>query len=1171
MRHNVRALLLLCFVFPAVNGRAQEFRATVTGVVTDVQGSVVPGAAVSITQVDTKAVFHTLSGPSGLYALPLLPPAVYTLAVEASGFDKYERTGVELTSNQHAVIDVTLQVGNINQTVTVSGAAPLLDAASATVGQPIDAVVLNELPQNGRSTMAVARYAAGVQGGSYTLARPFDSGSSVGFTMGGAQSSDNELLLDGGTDMASNANSSGRRSTYQPPVEAVLETKIEVFQADASYGDSGGGTVNVITKSGTNGLHGTTSWFNQNSLDAANNFFSNAQGIAKINNKYNQWALTAGGPLIVPKVYNGKNKLFWYYAYEGVKQTIQQPTYQTIPTMAERTGDFSSLLRLGNSYQVYDPASAVAVGARRQRTPFPGNIIPANRISPIAQSYFTYYPAPNYPGLADGENNFFTPMPRHDDYFGMLGRIDYNISDSTKLWGRIYNDQRTEFIRDRFGDPVHPGTSGPAIATGERRPRDVEGAILDLVHTFNPTTVLDTRLNWTRMWDAEFRPSRGFDFSQMGFPKSLVTDSQNVVMPVAAFSDPTFGVGGTGANVGGGFADTYDAYQWFSTLNKTVGSHALKFGYDVRRVQFDLLNYLYSSGLYTFGTSSGEGWTNGPLDNSSAAGMGQGLAAFELGLPISGEYDHVTGQTNSAWYLAGFFQDDWRVTRRLTLNLGIRYEKETPTTERYNRTTNGFNFTAPNSITAAAEAAYAANPVSGITAAQFTPVGGPIFATSQNPDVYHTSGKNFSPRFGFSWSPGNAGGGTVVRGGFGIFYSTIGTDGVQQTGFNAYTQYVATNDGYLTPATTLSNPFPNGLQLQGSAVQGLTANIGQSITFTNPYIKSPYTMRGTLSIQHQLQGNVLLEITYIASRSVHLRENESLDNIPRQYLSTSGARNQAVINMLSANVANPFQGLLPGTTLNGSTITEAQLLTPYPQLTGLTEYSANNGYSYFDMGAVRAEKRFANGLQFQTNIQLARQMDALTRLNPTDPTMTLHVSSNDHPLRVLFSGSYELPFGKGKRFLNLNGSVGSVVQGIAGGWKLAGVYTYEVGTPLSWGNVIYYGGNLNYNARDVSQGFNTALFNTVSSQQLVDNIRTFPQYFSNLRADSLNNLDSSLAKDFGLRKEGRRIELRFEAFNSLNRCQFSAPNLGPTSLTFATITSQANSPRALQSGIRFVW
>jgi hypothetical protein len=1166
MPHNVRSILFVCFVFLVVNGWAQEFRATVTGVVTDTSGAVVPVAAISITQVDTKAISRTLSGASGLYTVPLLPPGVYTLTVEARGFNKYERTGMELVSNQHAVIDVTLQIGNIAETVTVSGAAPLLDAASATVGQPINATMLNELPQNGRSTMAAARFAMAVQGGSYTLMRPFDSGSSVSFTMAGGQNGDNELLLDGGTDMASNANSSGRRSTYQPPVEAVLETKVETFQADASYGDSGGGTVNVITKSGTNGLHGTVSWFNQNSVTAANNFFSNAQGIPRINNKYNQWAFTAGGPLIIPKVYNGKNKLFWYYAYEGVKHTIQQPTYQTIPTMAERTGDFSSLLKLGTNYQIYDPASAVAVGARRQRTPLAGNIIPASRISPIAQNYFTYYPAPNYPGLADGENNFFTPMPRHDDYFGMLGRVDYNVSDSTKIWGRIYNDQRTEFIRDRFGNPVNPGTAGPGIATGERRPRDVEGAILDFVHTFNPTTVLDSRVNWTRMWDAEFRPSDGFDFSQMGFPKYLVTSSQHLVIPVTAFSDPTFGIGGTGANVGGGFADTYDAYQWFTTLNKTVHSHSLKFGFDVRRVQFNLQNYLYSSGLYNFGTS----WTNGPLDNSTSAPMGQALAGFELGLPTSGEYDHVAGQTNSAWYLAGFVQDDWRVNRSLTLNLGIRYEKETPTTERYNRTTNGFDFTTPNGISAAAEAAYAANPVSSLPASMFKPVGGPLFASSQNPAVYHTSSRDFSPRIGFAWSPGKAGASTVVRGGFGIFYSTIGTDGVQQTGFNAITQYVATNDGYLTPAATLSNPFPNGFRLQ-SAVQGINTFQGQSITFTNPNIKSPYTMRGTLSVQHQLQGKVLLEVAYIASRSVHLRENENLNYIPAQYLSTSPVRDQAVINSLSANVANPFQGLLPGTTLNGSTITVAQLVTPYPQLTGLTEYSANNGYSYFDMLAARAEKRFAGGLQFQTNLQIARQMDALSRLNASDPKMYKSVSGTDHPLRILFSGSYELPVGRGKRLLNVNNAgANRVVQGIVGQWKLAGVYTYEVGTPLSWGNVIYNGGSLDLNTRGVSKAFNTTLFNTVSSQQLSNNIRTFPLRFSNLRSDSLKNLDASLSKDFSL-KEGRRIELRFEAFNATNRCQFGGPNLTPTSLTFATITSQSNSPRTLQSGIRVVW
>jgi outer membrane receptor protein involved in Fe transport len=1159
-------------VLLVVNGWAQEFRATVTGVVTDPQGAVVPGAKISAIQVATKAVFSTLSGPSGQYSLPLLPPSLYTLTAEANGFQKYAREGLELTVNQHATIDIALVVGAATQTMTVSGTPPLIDQASATIGEPLTAALTNEIPQTGRSSMAVARYAMGVQGGSYTLARPFDSGSSVMYTMAGAQTWDNELLLDGGTDMAPYATPAGgggcqcwlgRRSTYQPPIEAVLETKIETFQADASYGDSSGGTVNVITKSGTNKFHGTASWFDQNSATAANAFFTNKQGGAKVKVIYNQWALTAGGPLIIPKVFNGKNKLFWYYAYEGVKHTIQQPTYQTIPTMAERTGDFSSLLKLGSNYQIYDPASAIAVGVRRQRTPFPGNIIPPSRISPIAQSYFTYYPPPTSAGLADGENNFFTPMPRHDDYFSMLGRIDYNISDFTKLWGRIYNDQRTEFIRDRFGSPVPPYTPGPDIATGERRPRDVEGIILDLVHTFNPTTVFDTRLNWTRMWDAEFRPSDGFDFSQMGFPKNLVTSSQNVVMPVIAFSDPTFGVGATGADIGGGFADTYDAYQWFTTLNKMIGSHNLKVGYDVRRVQFDMLNYLYSSGLYNFGTN----WTNGPLDNSSSAPMGQALASFELGLPTSGEYDHVTGQTNSAWYLAGFIQDDWRVNRQLTLNLGLRYERETPTTERYNRTTNGFDFTSANSITAAAEAAYAANPIVGLPAAMFRPVGGPLFASSQNPDVFQTSSKDFGPRFGFAWSPGKLGGNTVLRGGFGIFYSTIGTDGVQQTGFNAITQFVGTNDGYLTPAATLSNPFPNGLLLQGSA-QGLNTYLGQSITFTNPYIKTPYTMRAVLSVQHQLKGNILLEIGYMGGHSIHLRENDNLDYIPAQFLSTSPVRNQAVINNLTANVANPFQGLLPGTTLNGSTITTAQLLTTYPQLTGLTEYSANNGYSHFNMLQARIEKRFTNGLQFLTDFQLARQMDALSRLNPEDAFLSRTVSSLDHPVKVLFTGSYDLPFGTGKRFLR---GARPWLDDILGGWKAAGVYTYEVGAPLSWGNVIYLGGSLDYNARNVSNAFNTAAFNTVSSQQLLYNIRTFPLTFSNLRADSLNNLDASLAKDVDLWKERLKMELRFEAFNATNRCQFSGPNLTPTSLTFGTITSQANSPRSFQSGIRLMW
>jgi hypothetical protein len=1160
--------LCVCLVLFLVAGWSQESRGTIAGVVTDAQGAVVPGAKITVVQVGTGSTVNIVSGAAGDYLVPRLLPGEYFITVQTAGFRGYKREGLQLSANQVVRVDVALEIGEATESVTVTADASLLTTATASIGQPITQSQLQDLPLFGRAALAVATLSMGVVGGPpLWLSRPFDSGNSVTYSIGGGLMSQNEVLIDGGPNMSQN-----RRTGYKPPMDSVQEVKVEVFQADAAYGDTSGGTLNVLTKAGANQLHGSLSWYNQTSNLAANNFFTTGSSTTKAVTLWNQWGVYASGPLMVPKVFHHKDRVFWSFAYEGVKHTIPQPFTLTVPTTAMKGGDFSALLKLGTNYTVYDPATAVAQGTRRLRLPFPGNIIPTSRFNQVAQNYLQYYPAPDQPGLADGENNYLAGTRRHDDYFTVMPRFDFNISDKHKFFWRYYNAQRTEYIRKYFDN----------IATGEIRPRNTEGSTFDDVYTFNGTTVLNVRGNWNRFWDAEYRQSDGLKMTTLGFPASLQAAAQLVAMPPIQFGDTTVPIGATSAsftvsepatgNPGSGFVVPFDTWQLFGTLTKVQGSHSLKYGAEARLARESSYNANlpfngssgYPAGNYVFGT----GWTNGPLDNASAAPNGQDFASFLLGLPTSGEFDNYGGRRNQAYYIAGFVQDDWRVSRRLTLNLGLRYEKETPTTEQYNRTLVGFDQTTANAITVAAKAAYAANPTSLLPVSAFNPIGGPIYANGQNRDVYHTDGTGFSPRFGFAYTPAVTGDKTVIRGGFGIFYAPYNTTGVQQPGFTQVTPFVGTQDGYLTSYANLSNPFPAGLlaPVSGAAGLGINTFLGQSLSFTNPHLELPYNLRWTMTLQQQLQQDLMLEVGYIGSHSMHLPENLDANYIPDSVLSTSPVRDQTTINALTANVANPFQGLLPGTTLNGSTIAVQQLLKPFPQLTGLTENLINAGYSYFESLDVQLHKRASHGLDFLSSFSLSKNMEAVSKLNPGDTQLSKKIASADRPYRFVLSGSYTLPFGKGKAAA----SSSRLVNGLLGGWVVSSVFMWQGGAALSWGNVIYYGGALNYDAHAVNGAFDTTQFNRVSSQQLSSNLRTFPLAFSNLRADSIKNLDLSISKNIPL-KERVRLEFTAQASNALNRPQFGGPSTSPTSASFGLMTSTSNAPRVIQTGLRLAW
>ncbi|MDE3165234.1 MAG: TonB-dependent receptor, partial [Acidobacteriota bacterium] len=822
---------------------------------------------------------------------------------------------------------------------------------------------------------------------------------------------------------------------------------------------------------------------------------------------------------------------------------------------AERAGDFSQLLSAGPNYAIYDPLSGVQNGSRVARTPFQGNVIPSNRLSPIAKNLLSnFIPLPNQPGTIDGKNNYLADSVRRDVFDGELGRLDYNISDKHKLF---YNFRHNYRVEDR-GNAYHN------IATGNLLNRINWGTMLDDVYTFSPTVVLNTRLNWTRFTEGSDKPSAGYDFTKLGFPSYLAAASQRLVLPAIGFNQFS------GFGTDGGDRTPYDIFQIFTSVTKIQGRHSLKTGFDIRESRESSASYGNSSGAYSFR----EDYTRGPLDNSPTSPLGQDLASYMLGYPTSGNFAINAFRTNQAKYWAVFLQDDYRPRGNLTLNLGLRYEGDLGTTERFDRSVAGFNPAAALAVTAAAQAAYAANPVAGGPAVNaFNPTGGLLFEGQNGNGVYSPKTGYFSPRFGFAWTPG--GKGFVIRGGVGVFVSSIGTQGINQPGFSASSTVLgASTTANLRPAVTLDNPFPSGIQQPTGAALGVNTFLGQGITFFNPNPLNPYSVRWDIDIQHAIGNGAVFEIGYTGNHSVHLPMNQSLDYTPAQYLSSEPIRDtamQAVIDRNSSPVANPFVGLMPGTNLNGKTVSFSQLVQQFPQFTGVTLSNTNGASSYFHALQVRFEKRFSHGFQMLSNYQFSRTIARDNFLNSFGP-LEKRPADIDRPHRFVTAINYELPFGRGKAILGSpSGIAGAVIDRIVGGWNLNAIYSYESGGPAgSWGDVIYVGGPLSWDPSNVDHTFDTTRFIRDSKLQVSNHIRNFPTRFADLRLPPTNNVDSSIIKNTRI-KERVNLQYRCEFFNTFNHPVFSGPNLSPTSSAFGTISGVYNLERHIQMALRMTW
>ncbi len=1173
-------------LFAALGCHAQESRGTISGAITDPTGAAVAGVKVAATEVRTGTKVQTVSDSGGQYTLPFLATGQYDLSASVQGFKEFIRKGIQVGAGDHPVIDIRLEVGDTATTVEITADAPLLNMENASTGQAITTKQVEDIPLNGGTPLMVQQFAIGVIAtGTPTLVHPFDLGGPSAFSIAGTPSQTSEILVDGVPDATWDG-----RAAYNPPRDAVMEVRVKAFDADSSFGHTGGGTVNQVLKSGTNGLHGSAWEYNQPSNMVANDFFRNRSGQGLQITHFNQFGVTAGGPVLLPR-FNGRNRLFWFFAYEGLKDGQPAPALLTVPTDAERQGNFSSLLAAGSQYQLYDPFSAVQNGTTITRSPIPGNILPAGYLNPIAQAYMKFYPEPNVTvGVSPtGVNNYSTNATTIDNYNNEFGRLDWNMSDRSRLFFDVRNAAETQIKNNYFGNP----------AEGSLLYRNPLGATADEVYTFTPSTVADLRLNFTRLAEAHALPSTGFNPTALGFPGYLATGTEYLQMPVASLS--------TFQSLGANGASNYpsQSVQLFGDVVKIHGNHTVKFGADLRQYRMNFITYGNSTGTFSFNNS----WDRAASNASSTVAQGQDLASFLMGLPASGSLDLNSYSSFYSYYAAGFVQDDWRASRTLTINLGVHFDHDGPVREKYGRTVDGFNYTAANPVAAAAEAAFAKNPVTGLSS--FNVPGGLEFASPNHNAVYQNTSHLLSPRLGLAWSP-DALRGTVIRAGLGMFVqpvtiASLSTTGAYSTnpilaqeGYSQTTQMVPTNNNFLTPAATLSNPFPNGFVQPAGSAAGLATFNGQTINFLNPEMKNPYSLRWNFDVQHTFGANTMIEVAYIGNHAVHTPITVTqLNGIPRQYLSTLPVRDNALNTTMSANVPNPFAGLLPnGGNLNNSTVAYSQLLAPYPEFplgygsgawsgsTGIIEQDLDNGRSYFHSLNLRLERRLSKGLSAIVNYGYSKLIEQDTWLNDSDPVPEKRVSPFDHPQRFVTALTYDLPVGRG-RALNIRSRL---LNATVGGWRLNSVYTYQIGAPLVWvngstttpGDYVYFGGPgalaSGFNNRYTQTtavgtalpSFNTSLFVTNSAQAFAYHIRTFSTTFPNIRQDGLNEWDPSLLKNISF-TEKIYLQLRFEFFNVLNHPTFSAPNLQATSAQFGVISSMANRPRTVQLGARFVW
>jgi hypothetical protein len=1139
----MRILIALLFTL-ALN--AQEYRGAINGRVTDPSGATISGAKVQVKNTETGVATDATTNDEGNYQAPFLLPGNYSVTAEHAGFKTASRKDIRVGTGVQVTIDFSLEVGVTTETVNVSGEAPMIETSDSDLGLVMNHnYVANVAVSIYRNAMNFARLAPGVTGqpaGTYTS----DNQQQISISGGGATQGSNEVILDGVPDTVPLSSGS---VVYVPSVDAVEEVKVNTTMFDASYGHSNGGAVTIVTRGGTNQIHGSAYLFKRWAALNANSWSNDRFGVPKPGLNYHQWGYFFSGPVYIPKVYNGKNRTFFSTNLERDADVRDLSEQARVPTALERQGDFSQTFsKSGTPITIYNPFSTVVTNGKATRSAFAGNVIPANLLSPTGLAVLNAFPLPNLnvrPQI--GSPNWFEDATYQVGQRQASVRLDHSITDRNRIFGR-YSD----LTRDQSPTVLIPGVhqyngSGANI---DHYLQWRKAFTVDDTHTFSPSFVGSIRYGFARRVNYEYWGGYGQDPSAFKLP-SAITANQ-VIQGV-----PEFNIGEAVPTLGSRINHiANDSHALFSTFTKMFGNHTLKFGTDYRLIRYNSENVGTSgAGSFSFNSTFTQA---DPFTASTSNTSGTAMASVLLGTPSSGSFGYTSPLSLQSHYIAGFVQDAWKVTHKLTLNFGLRYELETPYTERYNRVAYGFDTSAALPVQ-----------IPGLNLR-----GGALFAgVGGNPRREgNLDTNNFGPRFGFAYQLFRK---TVLRGGYGLFYQSQldnlgGALGAIGT-FDAVTPYVGTTDSGATPFTTLANPFPAGFRTATGSTLGLMAQVGDSLSVVNPNRVSPYNQQWQFSIQQELPSHVVVEAAYVGMLSVKELENYNLNDLPDQYLPLGTAQNTAV--------KNPFLGVFPSTSSLGqsATISQKQLWLLYPQFTSLTLNGMNTGTSTYNALQIRVEKRLSRGLTVTGTYSFSKLMhnNMTSVVNARDYRS---IASLDQPNLFRVAFTYDLP-GKFN-----GGGFQHVLKQVVGGWAVTGFLSIESGTPLSFtqanGRPIviadpridgptdqHLGDQKDAQGNILNPYFNTKAFLPLTSQYQAS---TQVPYISQLRAPGQASLNASAFKNFAI-YERMRLELRLEAINATNHPYFGAPGTNmSTAATFGVINSASNS-RAMQGGLKLIF
>lgn len=1127
---------------------AQVNKSNLTGVVQDSSGAPIPGVVIRLTNVGTGADRTETTDTTGLYRFTLLDYGVYRLEAAGAGFKKSVRESIRVETGQTTTVDVTMTLGEVTESVEVTAESPLLRTETGSSGTTVTTQVLNELPLIGRNPYLFLTLSPGIQyTGSPNSINPWDNSGPSAFTSSGSSSS-SEFLLDGIPNMRINLVS------FSPSPDAVEEMRVQTNAYDAEFGHSGAAFVNVSTRGGSNQIHGTAYWFLRNDNLNANSFFNNRNGAPKGESKRNTYGGSLSGPVQIPKLYNGTNRTFYFANFEGSQIRSADYARAIVPTLLERSGDFSQTRDLqGRPFVIYDPATTRPNpnGSGFIRDPFPGNVIPRERMDPVALRALEYYPVPNLARTATTQENFQNPQNSGVEWSSVSTRVDHRLSDSHNLFFRFGWNHRFDPSSPFYGNDCCRPAGNPTGDPDEFARGNIAAAA-GYTWILSPRTVVDFRMGFTRYFDGDFLFGEGFDITTLGFPASFANS-------VSYHTFPRFEMDGDVESLGAQRTSGrlfINQYNPLVNIHSNFGRHSVKYGFRYQVAQQNLSDPQRAAGEFEFDRT----FTQGPDPTTAATNSGHDFASFLLGTPSSGYTDITASPALQNKYYAGYVQDDWKATNRLTLNLGLRLEHETPVTDRFNRGSAGFDFSAANPLAEQVRANYAANPIPELAALNIR--GGLRFlATDSAPrGQLNMESLLLAPRFGYAFRLTDS---IVWRGGYGLFYVPNNVDNYRLDGFSLSTRMVTSLDDNLTPFNRLSDPFPDGLIQPPGAAGGLLTGVGQSITAGGimpdekvPNYKHGMSQQFSTGFQVVLPAGVSLETSYVGNVSQRLPITRNINQYPNEYL--------ALRTRLNARVPNPFYGVItdPTSALSQPTTTVSQLLRPFPQYAGLTQSVLPYGRSNYHALQVQVNKRMAKGLTFGGSYTFSKYMEATSYLNDNDAAPARVIADADRPHRLVLYGLYELPFGPGKPFASTNNPV---LKHVIGGWQVNWVGTFQSMQALDiTGAERAYKSDVN--PQTVDQWFDVEQF--VVRQPFT--LRALSARVADLRAPGIHKWDITAMKAFEI-KEGIQLKFRAEFYNAFNRTHFGKPNVTVTSSNFGRITSTLLGPREIQLAMRLVF